>query len=92
MASVRGMSVFSNRGGEFILCLFLFFPGFFGPNIGQLTFSPIMKFDRLPPTAFSLFIGPVVGRLYSVQYKSIVGTPDKVRCNTCDKARPLSQV
>jgi hypothetical protein len=31
-------------------------------------------------------------RLYSVQYKSIFGMPDKVRCNTCDKARPLSQV
>ncbi len=34
----------------------------------------------------------VIGRLYSVPYKSIFGTPDKVRCNTCDKARPLSQV
>jgi hypothetical protein len=34
----------------------------------------------------------VVGRLYSVQYKSIFGAPDKVRRNTCDKARPLSQV
>jgi hypothetical protein len=36
--------------------------------------------------------GHVVGRLYSVQYKSIFGVPDKVRCDTCDKARPLSQV
>jgi hypothetical protein len=35
---------------------------------------------------------PVVGRLYSVQHKRIFGAPDKVRCNTCDKARPLSQV
>jgi hypothetical protein len=34
----------------------------------------------------------VVGRLYSVQYKSIFGAPNKVRCDTCDKARPLSQV
>jgi hypothetical protein len=34
----------------------------------------------------------VVGRLYSVQYKSIIGAPDKVRHDTCDKARPLSQV
>ncbi len=34
----------------------------------------------------------VVGRLYSVQYKSILGAPDKVRCDTCDKARLLSQV
>jgi hypothetical protein len=34
----------------------------------------------------------VVGQLYSVQYKSIFGTPDKVRHNMCDKARPLSQV
>ncbi len=34
----------------------------------------------------------VIGRLYSVQYKSIFGAPDKVRCDTCDKARPLSQV
>ncbi len=34
----------------------------------------------------------VVGRLYSVQYKSIFGAPDKVRHDKCDKARPLSQV
>ncbi len=34
----------------------------------------------------------VVGCLYSVQYKSIFGMPDKVRCNTCDKAKPLSQI
>jgi hypothetical protein len=34
----------------------------------------------------------VVGRLYSVQYKSIFGAPDKVRRNTGDQARPLSQV
>ncbi len=33
----------------------------------------------------------VVGRLYSIQYKSIFGVPDKVRHDTCDKARPLSQ-
>ncbi len=33
-----------------------------------------------------------VGRLYSVQYKSIFRAPDKVRRDTCDKARPLSQV
>jgi hypothetical protein len=37
-------------------------------------------------------LGVVVGRLYSVQYKSIFGAPDKVRRDTCDKARPLSQV
>ncbi len=30
----------------------------------------------------------VVGRLYSVQYKSIFGVPDKVRRNTCEEARP----
>ncbi len=36
--------------------------------------------------------GHVIGCLYSVQYKSILGAPDKVRRNTCDKARPLSQV
>ncbi len=36
--------------------------------------------------------GLVVGRLYSVQYKSIFGMPDKVRRDTCDKTRPLSQV
>ncbi len=30
----------------------------------------------------------VVGRLYSVQYKSIFGTPDKVRRDTCEEARP----
>ncbi len=34
----------------------------------------------------------VIGRLYSVLYKSIFGASDKVRCDTCDKARPLSQV
>jgi hypothetical protein len=39
------------------------------------------------------FVGAsVVGRLYSIQYKGIFGVPDKVRRNTCDKARPLSQV
>ncbi len=31
----------------------------------------------------------VVGQLYSIQYKSIFGMPDKVRRNMCDKARPL---
>jgi hypothetical protein len=30
----------------------------------------------------------VIGPLYSVQYKSIFGVPDKVRCNTCEVARP----
>ncbi len=34
----------------------------------------------------------VVGRLYSVHYKTIFGMPDKVRRDMCDKARPLSQV
>jgi hypothetical protein len=34
----------------------------------------------------------VVGRLYSVQYKSIFGVPDKVRCDTCAQVRPLSRV
>ncbi len=34
----------------------------------------------------------VIGRLYSVQYKSIFWRADKVRRDTCDKARPLSQV
>ncbi len=34
----------------------------------------------------------VVGWLYSVQYKSIFGAPDKVQRDMCDKARPLSQV
>jgi hypothetical protein len=38
------------------------------------------------------FSNSVAGQLYSVQYKSIFGKLDKVRCNTCDKARPLSQV
>ncbi len=38
-------------------------------------------------------MGPsAVGQLYSVQYKSIFGAPDKVRCNMGDQARPLSQV
>ncbi len=35
---------------------------------------------------------PVIGGLYSVQYKSIFGAPDKVRRDTCDRARLLSQV
>ncbi len=30
----------------------------------------------------------VVGRLYSIQYKSIFDAPDKVRHNTCEEARP----
>jgi hypothetical protein len=30
----------------------------------------------------------VIGQLYSVQYKSIFGAPDKVRCDTCEEARP----
>jgi hypothetical protein len=34
----------------------------------------------------------VVGQLYSIQYKSIFGVPDKVRCFTCDEARQFSQV
>ncbi len=34
----------------------------------------------------------VIGRLYSVQYKSVFGVPDKVRLNTGEEARPLSQV
>ncbi len=33
--------------------------------------------------------GFVVGQLYSVQYKDIFGTPDKVRWDTCEEARPL---
>ncbi len=41
---------------------------------------------------FSQVPAPVVGRLYSVQYKSFFGVPDKIRRDTCDKARPLSQV
>ncbi len=31
----------------------------------------------------------VVGRLYSVQYKSIFGAPDKVRGDKCEEASPL---
>jgi hypothetical protein len=33
----------------------------------------------------------VVGCLYSIQYKSIFGASYKVRRDTCDKARLLSQ-
>jgi hypothetical protein len=36
--------------------------------------------------------GAVVGRLYSVQYKSIFRAPDKVRRDMGDQARLLSQV
>ncbi len=32
--------------------------------------------------------GFVVGRLYSLQYKSIFGALDKVRLGTCEEARP----
>jgi hypothetical protein len=31
----------------------------------------------------------VIGQLYSVQYKSIFGAPDKVRHCMCEEARPL---
>jgi hypothetical protein len=34
----------------------------------------------------------VVGQLYSIQYKIIFGTPDKIRRDTGDQVRPLSQV
>ncbi len=34
----------------------------------------------------------VIGWLYSVQYKRIFGATNKVRCDTCDDARLLSQV
>jgi hypothetical protein len=35
------------------------------------------------------FVGAsVVGRVYSVQYKSIFGVSDKVRRNMCEEARP----
>jgi hypothetical protein len=30
----------------------------------------------------------VVGWLYSIQYKGILGTPNKVRRYTCEEARP----
>jgi hypothetical protein len=50
-----------------------------GGNVGTDVISP-------PEGAF------VVGQLYSVQYKSIFGTPKKVRRYTRDKARLLSQV
>ncbi len=42
--------------------------------------------------AMDMWCAVVVGQLYSVQYKSIFDAPDKVRCDTCDKARPFSQV
>jgi hypothetical protein len=32
---------------------------------------------------------PVIGRLYSIQYKGIFGMPDKARCYTCEEAGPL---
>ncbi len=39
------------------------------------------------------FVGmSVVGHLYSIQYKSNFGVPDKDRRDTCEQARPLSQV
>ncbi len=59
------------------------------------TFTSLDSIESFFPIRFfphwahdSSFVGvSVVGRLYSVQYKSIFGVPDKVRCNTCDKAR-----
>jgi hypothetical protein len=50
----------------------------------------ILKLVAAPTAEAEL--GAVVSCLYSVQYNSIFGAPDKVRRNTCDKARPLSQV
>ncbi len=40
--------------------------------------SGVLKIDAYPEA--------VVGRLYSIQYKSIFGAPDKVRRNTCEQA------
>ncbi len=37
---------------------FLLFFGFFRSNIGRSTCSDVEKFARVPPTAFSLFVGP----------------------------------
>ncbi len=33
-------------------------------------------------------LSSILGRFYSVQYKSIFGAPDKDRRNTCEEARP----
>jgi hypothetical protein len=44
--------------------------------------------DLTSAPATLVYCWVVVGRVYSVQYKSIFGVPDKVRCNTCEKARP----
>ncbi len=38
--------------------------------------------------AFVPLDGVVVGHLYSVQYKSIFGAPNRVRRDMCEEARP----
>jgi hypothetical protein len=65
------------------------------PKVHQNKFANLNKTvptDPLMMNAFFEQCQAVIDRLYSVQYKSIFGAPDKVRCNTCDKARLLSQV
>ncbi len=37
---------------------------------------------------FAILANTVIDRLYSVQYKSIFGAPDKVRLDMCEEARP----
>jgi hypothetical protein len=47
------------------------------PSLGCLLCPPCMFVVERQMTT------PVIDRLYSVQYKSIFGVPDKVRCDTC---------
>jgi hypothetical protein len=51
-----------------------------------MSLSP--QYSDLADVTADLFPECVVGRLYSIQYMSIFGMPDKVRRNTCEEARP----
>jgi hypothetical protein len=51
-------------------------------------FFPIRFFPHWAHDGSSFVGASVVGKLYSVQYKSIFGAPNKVRCCTCEEGRP----
>jgi hypothetical protein len=59
------------------------------PNLDPLSIrsatSPSRSSSKL---SLIVTLQSVVGQLYSIQYKSIFGAPDKVRRNTCEEARP----
>ncbi len=61
-------------------------------NLASLIFDFPLNADDNTSQWSQIWQYHVVGCLYSIQYKSIFGAPDKVRRDTSDKARPLSQV